>query len=102
MLVQDDPPFWGGRPLSLLLRPQGHRLSRRQLPGAPEILVDLRGLRPRQLLEARDERDKTREDSPLAAAKDAYVVESAGMTVEEVVRAVLDIAERVEGPNPST
>ncbi len=53
-------------------------------------------------IEARDERDKTREDSPLAAAKDAYVVESAGMTVEEVVRAVLDIAERVEGPNPST
>ena len=53
-------------------------------------------------IEARDERDKTRDDSPLVAAEDAFVVESGGMTVKEVVRAVLDIAERAKSPNPST
>jgi cytidylate kinase len=50
-------------------------------------------------IEARDERDRTREDSPLAAATEAYVVESGGMTVEAVVREVLDIAERNSNPN---
>jgi cytidylate kinase len=53
-------------------------------------------------IEARDERDKTREDSPLVAAEDAFVVESGGMTVEEVVRAVLDIAGRVKSSSAST
>ena len=45
-------------------------------------------------LEARDARDREREDSPLKAAADARVIESGGMSIDEVVTAVVEIAER--------
>ena len=43
-------------------------------------------------LRARDARDTEREDSPLRPASDAHVVESGGLTVEEVVERVLGLA----------
>jgi cytidylate kinase len=37
----------------------------------------------------RDRRDTTRTDSPLAIAKDAIVIDSTGLSVEEVLQAML-------------
>jgi cytidylate kinase len=42
-------------------------------------------------IEERDHRDKTREDSPLAAADDAIHVDSSAMTVDEVVARILEV-----------
>lgn len=44
-------------------------------------------------IEERDHRDKTREDSPLAAADDAIHVDSSAMTVDEVVERILAIVQ---------
>ena len=43
-------------------------------------------------LEARDARDREREDSPLRAAEDAHVIQSGRMSIEDVVVAVLAAA----------
>ncbi|MBI1764467.1 MAG: (d)CMP kinase [Acidobacteria bacterium] len=40
-------------------------------------------------IEARDHRDKTRADSPLAQAADAIYIDSSGLTIEEVVEKIL-------------
>jgi len=51
----------------------------------------------------RDERDRTRADSPLRAAPGAVVVESAGKDVEEVVEEVLRVIRACPGsPAPPT
>jgi len=47
-----------------------------------EVIQDLR---------ARDQRDRTRADSPLRAAADAVVLDSTDMTLEEAVQAAVDI-----------
>ncbi len=44
-------------------------------------------------VEARDERDSTRADSPLKPADDAVHVDTGGMTIEQVVARVLDIVK---------
>ncbi|MDX6717979.1 MAG: CMP/dCMP kinase [Solirubrobacteraceae bacterium] len=41
----------------------------------------------------RDERDATREHSPLAAAPDAVEVDTTGLAIDEVVRRIVDLAE---------
>ncbi len=41
---------------------------------------------------ARDRRDSTRADSPLAAAQDAVTVDTGGLTIEQSVQAILDLA----------
>ncbi|MGH9302785.1 MAG: (d)CMP kinase [Acidimicrobiales bacterium] len=48
-------------------------------------------------LDARDESDFRREDSPLLAAKDAIVVNSTGRSISEVVAEVLKAVEREAG-----
>ena len=45
---------------------------------------------------ARDERDRTRADSPLRRAPDAIVVDTSGRTIEEVVNEIVEIAQRKE------
>lgn len=45
----------------------------------------------REDLARRDERDRTRADSPLKAAEGARVVDTSGMELEEQVKAVLDL-----------
>jgi len=45
----------------------------------------------REDLARRDERDRTRADSPLRAAEGARVVDTSGMELEEQVRTVLDL-----------
>lgn len=47
----------------------------------------------RRLLE-RDHQDRTRQESPLRMADDAVLVETDGMTVEEVVQVLADLARR--------
>ena len=50
---------------------------------------------------ARDERDRTRTVSPLTAAPDAHVIDTTGLTIDEVVTQVLEIAKAsatTEGP----
>lgn len=45
----------------------------------------------REDLARRDERDRTRSDSPLRAAEGARIVDTSGMELEEQVKAVLDL-----------
>jgi cytidylate kinase len=42
----------------------------------------------------RDQRDSTREDSPLTAASDATVLDTTGLTLEQVVAQVAALADR--------
>lgn len=44
-------------------------------------------------IEDRDERDKTRADSPLVQASDAVYIDSSGMTIDEVVDQIMKIVE---------
>lgn len=46
-------------------------------------------------IKIRDERDSTREISPLKKAEDAILVDSTNMTIEEVVETVVNIVNRV-------
>lgn len=52
-------------------------------------------------IEARDERDSTRSDSPLKAAPDAVHIDTGGMTIQEVVDSVLKVV-RTRCPGAST
>jgi len=47
----------------------------------------------------RDHRDSTRAASPLKKADDAVLIDSSGMTIEEVTEAVLDVYERCLAEN---
>jgi cytidylate kinase len=42
-------------------------------------------------IEERDQRDKTRADSPLTQAEDAVHIDSSAMTIDEVVNHILEI-----------
>lgn len=45
-------------------------------------------------IEERDQRDKTRADSPLVQAEDAIYVDSSGLSIDEVVEKILSIVAR--------
>ncbi len=55
--------------------------------------VDLEDLKKQ--IEERDLRDSTREDSPLQRAPDATEIDSGGMSIEEVLKTVEGLAQRV-------
>lgn len=59
------------------------------------IAVELEAVRDD--LARRDERDRTRADSPLRAAEGALVVDTSGMELEEQVKAVLDLVTARRG-----
>ena len=44
-------------------------------------------------IEERDHRDMTREIAPLKQAEDAVLVDSSHMTIEEVVKAIVDLCK---------
>jgi cytidylate kinase len=44
----------------------------------------------------RDERDSTRESAPLVCAPDAVVVDSSGLSVDDVVREMLGVVRERE------
>jgi cytidylate kinase len=48
-------------------------------------------------MERRDERDRTRADSPLKPAPDAERIDTTGMTIDQQVQAVLAAVERARG-----
>ena len=48
----------------------------------------------------RDQRDSTREDSPLRPAPDAVHVDTGGLTIEQVVERVLEIVRARQGGEP--
>jgi cytidylate kinase len=43
---------------------------------------------------ARDESDRTRAVAPLAVAADAHAIDTTGLTIDQVVKAILDIVEQ--------
>jgi cytidylate kinase len=47
-------------------------------------------------IKERDERDTTREDSPLKIGDDVTVIDTDGLSVEEVIEKVLELARKVE------
>ena len=47
-----------------------------------------------QEIEARDHRDKTRQDSPLVQAADAIYLDTSTLTIQEVVRLILALVDR--------
>jgi cytidylate kinase len=49
-------------------------------------------------LEARDRRDQERAASPLAPAPGAVILQTADLTIDQVVDAILDLARRAAGP----
>lgn len=49
----------------------------------------------RDALQRRDELDSTREVSPLAAADDAFALDTTGLSIDEVVTRIAALAERV-------
>ena len=51
----------------------------------------------REELERRDERDRTRADSPLKAAADAVLLDTSKLTVDQQVERVLDVVRRHPG-----
>ena len=51
-------------------------------------------------MRARDERDRTRSTAPLAAAEDAWVIDSTEMTIDAVVKTALDYAHERMGMMP--
>jgi cytidylate kinase len=51
----------------------------------------------KSMIEARDERDSSRNVAPLRQAEDAYCIDSTGKTIEEVVEEIISIVERVQG-----
>jgi CMP/dCMP kinase len=63
----------------------GERARRR----AAELGVDVEGVLADQAI--RDERDRTRADSPLVAAPDAVMLDTTGLTLDEVVDQVLEL-----------
>jgi cytidylate kinase len=70
----------------------GERARRRhaELPVADKAL----GLEEtRRALDARDDRDQTREIAPLAAAKDAVVIDTTQMSVDDVVARMMSVIE---------
>lgn len=50
-------------------------------------------------IQERDHRDMTREESPLRQAEDAVLVDSSEMSVEEVIRTIMEICEKKREEN---
>ncbi len=55
----------------------------------------------RQAIQERDRRDKTREDSPLRCADDAYYLDSTGLTIDEVLARIEALVEQRRGKSCS-
>ena len=47
-------------------------------------------------IESRDQRDMTRDIAPLKQAEDAVLVDSSDMTIDEVVKAIVDVFEKTK------
>jgi CMP/dCMP kinase len=76
--------------LKIFLTASAEERARRR---AAELGADPRAVLAEQAL--RDERDATREHSPLAAAPGAVMLDTSGLTVEEVVERIAMLARRV-------
>jgi cytidylate kinase len=63
---------------------------------AAELGLDVATVKAEQA--ERDLRDTTREDSPLVAAKDAIEVDTTGMTIEQVVSRITELARPAATP----
>ena len=74
------------------------RRRHRELAGAGER-VGYRTIK--RDLERRDELDSTRAASPLAAARDAHIIDSTGRTASQIVREIVGLARRRVPRTPS-
>lgn len=63
---------------------------------ATELGLDVEAVKAEQ--EARDLRDISRDESPLVAAADAVTVDTTGMSIEEVVARILELARPATNP----
>ncbi len=70
------------------------RLKQRKAEMSPELLKRILDEQ-----ETRDFRDSNREDSPLRRAEDAVFLESSGMTLDEVVKLIVDLFRELENGN---
>ncbi|HEV3048054.1 MAG TPA: (d)CMP kinase [Solirubrobacteraceae bacterium] len=74
-------------PLKVFLMADPHERARRR---AAELGADVETVLAEQTI--RDERDAAREHSPLRAAADAVTIDTAGLSVEQVVRRIAELA----------
>ena len=75
---------------------RGERRFRQQVPAASAPSSAAEAARVSALaaeMRQRDERDRTRANSPLVAAQDAEIIDSTGLTIEEVMERVNRIVE---------
>jgi cytidylate kinase len=68
------------------------RVLQQGLPESPEMLEQVRAA-----LVERDNLDSTRSESPLLKDPDAVLIDSTSMSVNEVVAAIVDLAEQMAG-----
>ena len=68
------------------------RVLQQGLPESPEMLEQVRAA-----LVERDNLDSTRSESPLLKDPDAVLIDSTSMSVDEVVAAIVDLAEQKAG-----
>ena len=78
--------------VKVFLTADPHERARRR---AAELGVDVATVLAEQTI--RDERDRTREHSPLAPADGAVVIDTTGMTLPEVVDAIAALARDAAG-----
>jgi cytidylate kinase len=79
----------------LTATPEERARRRAAQQAASGLLVDPAGVRESIL--RRDEADSTREVAPLAPAPDAHVVDSTGLTVDQIVGRIVELTEAARG-----
>jgi cytidylate kinase len=83
--------------LKVFLTADPHERARRR---AAELGADLATVLAEQTL--RDERDSSREHSPLESAPDAITLDTGGLSVEQVVQQIAALVAEREGDTPRT
>lgn len=81
-------------PLKIFLSASAEERARRR---AAQTNREAELERIRDAMRARDKRDAEREASPLKPAADAVVIDTTGLSLEEVVSRVVELARRIEG-----
>ena len=80
--------------LKVFLTADPRERARRRAEQTRRPLAEVRGEQDR-----RDERDATRDASPLTAAADAVALDTTGLTLDEVVDRIVALARNVADPN---
>jgi cytidylate kinase len=71
--------------------------ARRRAVQQEESGIEVDEMHVRRSIEKRDETDSSRSVSPLAPAEDAFILDTTGLSIDEVVEAIAERAESPEG-----